>query len=471
MSGNPAWLVALFGPALLAIVSAALDRDARRVRAMAVGCALVCSAAAMTATLLPALTGLAEQAGASALRLDALSQILLPLPPLLWLITVAVTPQAQLDRAGLGRTAAAAGACMLGFLTEWPALLAACWLLSSAVFLWGCSRGANPRTIRVLAVYHALGALLFGAGLVLCAIGELAAAGRWLIVAAVLLRKGIVPFHAWIPEAFDAARIGPTVLFSAPQLGTYVAATLVLPHASAELLRVVALLALGTSVYGAALALVQVEARRALGYLFVSQSALVLAGLDCTSGEAVTGAVVLWLASALAFTGLARTVLCLEARRGRLRLTEHHGGFDQMPLLAASFLLFGLASSGFPGTLGFVVQELLVHGAVQSFPAMGFLTIAAASLTALAVLRMYFSLFCGRPGGWVALSLRRRESVVFAGIALVLVLAGMVPGPVVRPCVRASELLLVRAGARAHAPGQPALPAVAPPRAEEPLAR
>ena len=35
-----------------------------------------------------------------------------------------------------------------------------------------------------------------------------------------------------------------------------------------------------------------------------------------------------------------------------------------MPVLAISFLSMGLACTGFPGTLGFVGQELLVDGAV-----------------------------------------------------------------------------------------------------------
>ena len=46
---------------------------------------------------------------------------------------------------------------------------------------------------------------------------------------------------------------------------------------------------LETAVYGAALALVQSSAWRACEYLFMSQSALVMAGLDCTSASALAG--------------------------------------------------------------------------------------------------------------------------------------------------------------------------------------
>ena len=60
-----------------------------------------------------------------------------------------------------------------------------------------------------------------------------------------------------------------------------------------------------------------------------------------------------------------------------------------MPVLAISFLIMGLACTGFPGTLGFVGQEFLVDGAVDAFPIMGFAVVIASALTGLAVLRMY----------------------------------------------------------------------------------
>ena len=114
----------------------------------------------------------------------------------------------------------------------------------------------------------------------------------------------------------------------------------------------------------------------------------------------------MWLSAGLAFAGLARCVLVLEARRGRLDLTTYHGGYERMPLLAISFLAMGLACTGFPGTLGFIGQELLVDGAVDAFPVMGFAVVIASALTGLAVLRMYFSLFCGRPDALAHPSLR-----------------------------------------------------------------
>jgi NADH-quinone oxidoreductase subunit M len=267
-----------------------------------------------------------------------------------------------------------------------------------------------------------------------------------LIVIAALVRKGIVPFHAWVPEVFDHGRLGPAILFSAPQVGAYMTVVLIVPRASPDMLRTIALLALGTAVYGAALALVQTSARRACGYLFMSQSALVMAGLDCTSESALAGGLLVWLSAGFAFAGLARAVLVLEARRGRLDLTRYHGGYERMPVLAMSFLAMGLACTGFPGTLGFVGEELLVDGAVDTFPVMGFAVVIASALTGLAVVRMYFSLFCGRSDplahSGLRLGLTRREAWTFVALVIALVGFGIAPRPLVDSRLAAGDDIL-----------------------------
>jgi NADH:ubiquinone oxidoreductase subunit 5 (subunit L)/multisubunit Na+/H+ antiporter MnhA subunit len=117
-----------------------------------------------------------------------------------------------------------------------------------------------------------------------------------------------------------------------------------------------------------------------------------------------------------------------------------------MPLLAISFLAMGLACTGFPGTLGFVGQELLVDGAVDAFPVMGFAVVIASALTGLAVLRMYFSLFCGRPDAQAHSSLRfgltPRETWTFVALVTALIGFGVAPRPLVDSRFAASNTIL-----------------------------
>jgi NADH-quinone oxidoreductase subunit M len=378
--------------------------------------------------------------GEAIVRIDALSDVLLPFAAGLWLLTVAVTPRAALDHAGLRRTALATLITLSSFLTESAIVLLLLSVASVWTFLSALADRAHQYQRRIVVAYLGFSTLLFAVGIALLVgpgLGNttMETAGIWLIVIAALVRKGIVPFHAWVPEVFDHGRLGPAILFSAPQVGAYMTVVLIVPRASPDMLRTIAILALGTAVYGAALALVQTSARRACGYLFMSQSALVMAGLDCTSAKALAGGLLVWLSAGLAFAGLARCVLVLEARRGRLDLTTYHGGYERMPLLAISFLAMGLACTGFPGTLGFVGQELLVDGAVEAFPVMGFAVVMASALTGLAVLRMYFSLFCGRSDPLAHSGLefrsRRREAWTFVALVVILVAFGVAPRPLV----------------------------------------
>ena len=117
-----------------------------------------------------------------------------------------------------------------------------------------------------------------------------------------------------------------------------------------------------------------------------------------------------------------------------------------MPVLAISFLSMGLACTGFPGTLGFVGQELLVDGAVDAFPVMGFAVVIASALTGLAVLRMYFSLFCGRSDALAHSGLRfgltRREAWTFVALVIALVGFGVAPRPLVDSRFAASDDIL-----------------------------
>ncbi len=438
MNVQSLWLTSMTIGPLGVLVAARLDVKTERLRTGAiVGASMLLVTCAMV-LVLPELASMRLAwpgtvfpiLGGYALQVDSFSAPLIPLPAALWLITVAATPRARLDRAGLGRTALAALFTTLAFLTRSPAILVLLWTISNLIFLRALSSPEHRRPRRVASVYLWTSAGLLFTGIIFITTargGSVESLGLWLIVIAVLIRKGIFPFHAWIPALFDKARVGPTLLFSAPQMGAYVAVVLVLPRASADMLKFITVLSLVTAVYGAVLSLVQRDARRACGYLFVSQSALVLAGLDGTNVEALAGSLVLWVSSALAFTGMARTVLVLEARRGRLDLSKYHGGYEQMPLLAVSFLVLGMACTGFPGTLGFVGEEMLLEGAVHGYPLLGFSVVATSALTGLGVLRMYFSFFCGTRSNGFHLKLLRREGIVFGAVATVLVINGLLP--------------------------------------------
>jgi NADH-quinone oxidoreductase subunit M len=162
----------------------------------------------------------------------------------------------------------------------------------------------------------------------------------------------------------------------------------------------------------------------------LSHSSLVLVGLELATPVGLTGALSVWLSVGLCLAGFGLTLRSIEARAGRLSLGEYHGLYEHVPTLAAFFLLTGLASIGFPGTVGFVGVELLVEGAVQVSPFVGVAVVVAASLNSLAVLHAYFRVFTGtRHASSIDLRSRPPERIAVMTLTLLILGGGLYPQP------------------------------------------
>jgi NADH-quinone oxidoreductase subunit M len=385
---------------------------------------------------------------------DGLNAMLLPFAALVFLFVLLVQPNTVAIEANLRRTLLAEATTLAIFLSSNVVLLSFLWCVSAAQGWYELRRDeAGHGAARVFAAYlvPSCVALCVGALLSFAAAPSARVAGSVLIALAVMVRKGIVPLHSWLPESFAHAPVPVSVLFNAPQIGAWVAVKVVAPTAPSWVLEVISLASLATAVYGAGLALVQVEARRAFAWLFLSQSALILVGLESHASVARAGGLSAWISSGLALAGFGMTIAALEARRGPLSLLRFAGGYERKPLLAACFLVLGLASIGFPGTLGFVGLEALAHGVVSDFPYLGFAVLVAAMLNGIAVVRTYFVLFCGRlEPGRLSQTLRLREQIGFVALAAVLIVGGLFPGPFVRSRNRAVESM----GAGRDGPGE-----------------
>jgi NADH-quinone oxidoreductase subunit M len=141
------------------------------------------------------------------------------------------------------------------------------------------------------------------------------------------------------------------------------------------------------------------------------------------------------------------TLRSLEARLGRLSLREYHGLYEHMPRVAVFFLLTGLASVGFPGTVGFVATDLLVDGAVQAYPWIGMLVVVAATLNGIAVVHAYFRLFTGhRHAVSIPIRSRPRELTAVLVMSSLILLGGIVPQPGIASRYAAATELLKEKG-------------------------
>ena len=370
--------------------------------------------------------------------IDELNAPLLPLSALLYLMTVLSTLKTKMNRFSFASTLCSEAILLSTLSCRNPAAII---LLSALAIIhpWLEIKSRGHCT-RVFSLHMGLFIVLLTCGWLLLpedVIGQpesaksmatLVAGG--MPTAAALLRSGIVPVHCWMTDLFEKATLGTSLLFVSPMTGAYVVMRMVLPIAPAWALQSIAIVSLITSVYAAGMALVQTDARRFFCYLFLSHSSLVLVGLELMTPVGLTGALCVWISVGLAMGGFGLTLRCIEARIGRFSLSQFRGLYDHMPTLAGLFLITGLASIGFPGTIGFVGTELLIEGAVHVYPLIGTAVVVAAALNSIAVMKAYFRIFTGTQyTASISLRVRPSERVAVLVLTALIIGGGLFPQP------------------------------------------
>lgn len=409
----------------------------------------------------PAPTDLAAQVlGSGVFAIDALSAPLLPLASLLYFLTVLSALQTRPGRVSYIGLLVSQSVLLTTLACQMPWVIVVM-LTVGALLPWLEMRAAGKPT-RVFAIHMLLLVAMLAVGQAVLSLGLPAPwshVGVALLVAAVLLRSGIVPVHCWMTDLFEHASFGTALLFVTPMVGAYAAVRLVLPVAPDWALRSMVILSIATALYAACMALVQREARRFFCYLFLSHSSLVFVGLETATPVGLTGALCVWLSVGLSLAGFGLTLRAIEARTGRLSLDTFHGLYEHTPRLATLFLLTGLASIGFPGTVGFVGTELLVDGAVQASPLIGIAIVLAAAFNGLAVLQAYFRIFTGtRHLASIDLSGRPPERIAVLVLALLILGGGLYPQPAVASRYRVATELIERREASLASNASPPAP-------------
>jgi NADH-quinone oxidoreductase subunit M len=216
------------------------------------------------------------------------------------------------------------------------------------------------------------------------------------------------------------------VIMTGVKLGAYGLIRFVVPlapQAAAEYHWVLAGLGVTGLVYGALAALSQTNLRRMLAFASLSHVGLVVLGIASLSVYGIQGAVFQLLNFTIVASGIFLLAGFLHQRVGSTDIISLGGAAKTMPLLAAFFFFFGLASLGVPGTSGFPAELLLILSALSTHTGAGLAALFSVVLAAGYFLGIYRRAFLGPIKSSVigeALDLRRRE------LLLVLVLTGLV---------------------------------------------
>jgi NADH-quinone oxidoreductase subunit M len=399
------------------------------------------------------------------LVVDGLSAPLLPLAALLYLMTVLSTLKTKVNRFSFGWTLFSEAILLATFSSREG------WMLIALLALgtlppWIELRYRRREVTRIYAIHMGLFVALLVMGWLLLPAdanrdpnhaGTRAILAGALLTAAALIRAGIVPLHCWMTDLFERATFGTALLFVVPMPGAYAVMRLVMPIAPSWALQSIAILSLLTSVYAACMALVETDSRRFFCYLLLSHSSLVLVGFELVTPIGLTGALCVWLSVGLSLGGFGLTMRSVEARMGRISLSEFHGLYEHTPMLAGLFLLTGLASIGFPGTAGFIGTELLIEGAVGVYPLVGMAVVVAGALNGIAILQAYFRIFTGtRFTASISFRSKLPERIAVLVLTALILGGGLYPQPGVSSRYHAAmKLMEQRASRRPSAEEKP----------------
>ena len=254
----------------------------------------------------------------------------------------------------------------------------------------------------------------------------------------------VVPFHAWLPDAYAEAPTPVTMLLTGllSKMAVYGLIRVflpVFPEVLPALAPALTLLAVATVLLGAIAALAQTDLKRILAYSSVNHlgyCALAVAAVAAAdpdrnaAASALSGAVLQAVNHGIIASALFFGILILEQRSGGSRDLDGFGGLRaRLPVLSGLFGIAAFASLGLPGLSGFIGEFLIFNGVFSLVPEAAVVSLAGLLLTAVFLLRLLRQVFHGplRAGCETWPDLTLPERAVFAVALVLVVLPGVWP--------------------------------------------
>lgn len=260
------------------------------------------------------------------------------------------------------------------------------------------------------------------------------------------IKAPLWPFHTWLPDAAGQAQPGTSVLLIGvlDKVGTFGMIRYCLeifPAASIFYAPAVISIAVIGIFYGAFVALKQTDLRRLFAYSSISHFGFIALGIFVFTSAGHTGSMVYMVAHGLSTAGLFIVAGYLMTRRGGSSQLSSFGGVNKVaPVLAGFFLIALLSSLALPGMVSFIGEFLVLLGAFQQYMWLGAVATVGIVITAAYVLRVYQKSMTGplNPDCEGMKDLNGREITALAPIALLIIVLGVFPAPllnVINPAV------------------------------------
>jgi NADH-quinone oxidoreductase subunit M len=266
----------------------------------------------------------------------------------------------------------------------------------------------------------------------------------WMFLAfflAFAIKVPMFPFHTWLPDAHtEAPTVGSVVLAAVLlKMGTYGFirfAIPLFPNAAADATWWILLLSVIGIIYGAWVAMVQLDVKRLVAFSSVSHLGFVMLGMFALNMQGVQGSIIQMINHGLS-TGALFLIVGMIYERRHTRLIADFGGLSKvMPIFAVFFMVFTLSSIGLPGLNGFVGEFLILLGTFREYPWHAVVAASGVIFAAVYMLWMFQRVMFGEITNSKNLSLKDldvREVVVLTPILVFVVWIGVYPNTFLKP--------------------------------------
>lgn len=244
---------------------------------------------------------------------------------------------------------------------------------------------------------------------------------------------GLFPFHSWFPLFLGSPRLNLFIPLTTISMGVAFFERFfvrLFPSMPSDIGLLTTILGAIGLIYGALLLFGEHRLKRIVGYVVMSHLGLMV--LVGTSGSEVAASLPVQVDSVnllFAAGGLVVVLAILSSRFGLAGVTSASGLASAYPELGICFLVCALSLVGFPGTLGFVSEELLFHGRFAYRAQLLPIIVTALALNGYSCFRLFARSFFGTPSfpDATALPLATRERISLLVIPAFIVLDGLFP--------------------------------------------
>ena len=287
----------------------------------------------------------------------------------------------------------------------------------------------------------------------------------WLSMPAIVLllagfgfKASLVPFHQWAPDTYEGAPTPITAFLSTASKAAGFAILMrvfltALSPVAGQWIPLLVAVSVVTMTLGNLTALKQTNIKRLLAYSSIAQAGYILIGVAAVLADrtrtfaGINGVLIYLFAYLFTNVGAFAVVLAVEQATGKVELKDYAGLVKRSPWLAALLAIFLLSLAGIPPTGGFVGKFFVFGAAVQTqmwvLLAIAAINSVVAAIYYLHIVKYMFFTPVSGDSDQVRIQVELPLQIALGVTAIVTLLLGLAPGPLIGWASRSAQTLLL----------------------------